>query len=62
MGTLGILTCEILELEFAYLIATDKQVDEITVLEDERSVRLIESLESLNVPRLNRIKEMNAFV
>ncbi|NNL76282.1 MAG: DUF1638 domain-containing protein [Desulfobacterales bacterium] len=62
LGTLGILTCEILELEFADLIATDKLVDKITVFEDERSVRLIESLESLNVPRLNRIKEMNAFV
>ncbi len=34
MGILGILTCEILELEFADLLARDKEVGRITVLED----------------------------
>ena len=36
MGILGILTCEILELEFAELLAADKEVGRITVLENDR--------------------------
>ena len=34
MGILGILTCEILELEFANLLGTDTDVSRITVLEE----------------------------
>ena len=34
MAILGILTCEILELEFARLLAAEKEVSRITVLED----------------------------
>ena len=48
MGVLGVLTCEILELEFAELLATDRDVGRISVLEDERSAHLIEALESIN--------------
>ena len=46
MPVLGILTCEILELEFAHLLAADPEVGSITVLKNDFSLRLIESLES----------------
>jgi hypothetical protein len=36
MGILGILTCEILELEFSNLLGTDTDVSRITVLEEMR--------------------------
>ena len=62
MATLGILTCEILELEFANLLATDTEVGRVTAIEDERSVRLIETLETLKVSCLNRIKVLHEFV
>ena len=46
MGVLGILTCEILELEFAYLLNSDQDIARITVLENGRSARI-------NLPLLN---------
>ncbi len=55
MATLGILTCEILELEFAYLLKTDQQIERITIVEDQHSQRLIEALESAGTPKVNRI-------
>ena len=61
MGILGILTCEILELEFADLLAKDKAVGRITVLEDKRSERLIAALESNSTDRLERISDLNQF-
>ena len=61
MGILGILTCEILELEFAYLLATDTDVSRITVLEDERSVRLIEALKTGRTPNLRLIADLKDF-
>ncbi len=61
MGVLGVLTCEILELEFAELLAVDRDVSRITVLEDERSAHLIEALESINKDNVNRITDLNAF-
>ena len=45
MATLGIITCEILELEFAYVLGHDDQVEIVTVVEDIYSMGLIESLE-----------------
>jgi len=62
MGVLGILTCEILELEFARLLATDKDVSRITVLEDRRSAHLIAAIESPNKDNLKPIPHLNAFV
>lgn len=62
MGILGILTCEILELEFAELLAADKDVGRITVLEDERSTRLITALESVKKDKLNRITHLKDFI
>jgi hypothetical protein len=61
MGILGILTCEILELEFAELLAADKDVNRITVLEDERSARLIAALESIKKDNVNRITHLKDF-
>ena len=49
MAVLGVITCEILELEIAYLLATDKQIAGVTVIEDSHSQGLIEALESHQV-------------
>ena len=46
MSILGILACEILELEFAYLLNSDRDIDRITVLENSRSARMFGALES----------------
>ena len=61
MSILGVLTCEILELEFAELLATDKDVGRITVVENERSARLIAALESIKKDKLNRITHLKDF-
>jgi len=61
MGVIGILTCEILELEFAHLLFTDPDLSRITVLEDIRSACLIETLESKAVQKLRRIPHINSF-
>lgn len=42
MAVIGILTCEILEFEFAHLLKTDPDVARLTVLKDAHSVRLID--------------------
>ena len=49
MAVLGVLTCEILELEFAYLLAKDPEIDLVTMLEDRYSLGMIEALESRNL-------------
>lgn len=61
MGVIGILTCEILELELAHLLASDIEVNRIFVLESERSARLVERLESLSKPDLKLISEIDEF-
>ncbi len=68
MAVLGVLTCEILELEFAHLLGTDSEVGRVTVLEDlelitvtpeiraERNVRSeVGALVAGISPELNRI-------
>ena len=62
MGILGIITCEILELEFAHLLKIDKDINRITVLENDRSTRLINALESKVNGNLKRILELDSFV
>ena len=44
MAVLGVLTCEILELEFGHLLGTDREIGRVTVLEEERSSRLLSAL------------------
>ena len=61
MAILGVLTCEILELEFADLIGRDSAVGRITVLEDKRSENLIAALEPQKAGRLKRITNLNQF-
>lgn len=61
MGVLGILTCEILELEFAHLLGTDPDVSQVTVLEDAQSARLIEALESRGFQNVRRIPHVSSF-
>ena len=46
MPVLGVLTCEILELEFAHLLANDRDLAGVTVLEDQYSLHFIEALEA----------------
>jgi hypothetical protein len=61
MGILGILTCEILELEFADLLRKDKEVNRITVLENKLSERLIAALKPLKNNRLKQIANPDQF-
>jgi hypothetical protein len=61
MAVIGILICEILELEFAELLGGDAAIDRISVLEDRRSARLIELLEAKPVQRLQRLPHVRAF-
>ena len=61
MAILGVLTCEILELEFARLLAADKDVSRITVLEDEHSANLIAALGSIKKDNLKQIPHLKAF-
>ena len=52
MAVLGVITCEILELEFAHLFSKDKDIEEITVIADRYSLGMIEALEALDlIPR-----------
>ncbi|MBT3367554.1 MAG: DUF1638 domain-containing protein [Nitrospina sp.] len=44
MAVIGIITCEILELEFAHLLANDSEVEGITVVEDTHSAAIIDAL------------------
>ena len=61
MATLGILTCEILELEFAYLLNSDDNITRITVLENNHSLRLLDALESTESRIVSRIADMDSF-
>ena len=46
MPTIGIVTCQILELEFAHLMSTDRQVSDIFVIDNEFSQDLISELKA----------------
>ena len=47
MPVIGVVTCEILELEFAYMLSGDRDLAGITVLEDAVSSGFIEALRSM---------------
>ena len=47
MPVVGVITCEILELEFAYLLSRDPDIAGVTVVEDATSFGFIEALESM---------------
>ncbi len=61
MPALGILTCEILELEFAHLLISDPEITRVTVVEDEYSQALTALLEESGL-RPRRIKGAESFV
>jgi hypothetical protein len=55
MPSIGIITCQILELEFAHLLAADPEIMSVTVLRDHFSEGLIEALERRSGSQLNTI-------
>lgn len=61
MGVIGILTCEILEQEFGYLLANDKEIRRISVLEDSKSAELIKVLASHNDKGPYRVSGLSDF-
>lgn len=61
MAVLGIITCEILELEFARLLGKDSEVGRISVLENRHSAGLIELLEQQQVDHLHCLPHLHAF-
>jgi len=61
MSVLGIVTCEILELEFAHLLNHDSELSRVTILDDSQSERLIGTLESNGIENLKRIPRVNEF-
>jgi hypothetical protein len=61
MAVLGVLTCEILELEFARLLGEDAEVGRISVLEDSHSARLIDLLEARQARRPQCLPHISAF-
>jgi hypothetical protein len=61
MPALGILTCEILELEFAHLLISDSDIQQVTVVENEYSEMLTALLEASGL-RPRRVKRSEDFV
>lgn len=61
MAVIGIITCEILELEFARLLGESSEVGCISVLENRHAARLIELLEARGVRHLQRLPHSHAF-
>jgi hypothetical protein len=61
MPALGILTCEILELEFAHLLISDPEIQRVTVVEEECAQTLTALLEESDL-RPRRIKRSEDFV
>jgi len=62
MAVLGVLTCEILELEFAHLLAADPGLARVTVLEDKHSARLIGALAVHGVNNPRRVFRLEEFM
>ncbi|MET0071436.1 MAG: DUF1638 domain-containing protein [Candidatus Thiodiazotropha sp.] len=61
MAVLGIITCEILELEFAQLFGSDPEIGRISILAESHSAHLIELLEAGQDTRLRSIPHPHAF-
>lgn len=61
MAVIGIMTCEVLELEFARLLGEDTEIGRISVLENRHSARLIELLEAQPIHNLQRLPHVHAF-
>ena len=61
VAVLGVLTCEILELELGHLLSTDSEIARVTVLEDGQSARLLSRLESQQDGHLRCISSLDEF-
>jgi len=61
MPTIAIITCEILELEFARLLSNDSDIGEVIVIENNYSGRFIEAMEKSGSKNLVRIPHLNNF-
>jgi hypothetical protein len=61
MAVIGIITCEILELEFAQQLGADAEVGLVSVLDNRHAARLIELLERRLPLRLRRLPHVHAF-
>lgn len=61
MSKLGVVTCQILELEFAHLLLNDPDVAEIWVIHDEFSRELIQVLEESDLKPVHGIATAHGF-
>jgi len=61
MSKLGVVTCQVLELEFAHVLLNDPKVAEIWVVHDEFSEELIHILENTNLKQVHRITKIDEF-
>ncbi len=61
MAVLGVLTCEVLELEFAHLLSIDGDIGRLTVLDDGRSARFLSALEGPRDGDVRRISALEEF-
>ncbi len=61
MPTIGIIICEVLELEFAFLLAKDKSIKYISVISNKTSKRFIKKLEDNGVNEVHEIPHLNSF-
>ena len=60
MSVLGVITCQILELEFVHLLSRDAGLSMITVVEDEFSQELVKRLRTAK-PGVRTIPHLNGF-
>lgn len=62
MNVLGVLICEVLELEFAHLLASDTEIARVTVVRDPRVARLLDALRREKCKNLVTIPRLDDFV
>lgn len=61
MDKLGIINCQILELEIAYLLSHDAQVSDIWVIRNAYSEKLVQALENHRTKPVHFIEKADAF-
>lgn len=61
MFTVGIITCQILELEFVRVLSADPDVSAVWIVEDEFADTLIRMMENENRPAVHRLTTLDGF-